>query len=114
MHTTGDGGAVPDQEHWLAEQVERSGNPDRLRQLFVERGQHCSYSAAEEITELRTLFERIDTGRWPDTSPERLRREASELGDGYQLVFDFATFSDAPMTPAFTRFEAPELLRPSR
>jgi len=114
MHTTGDGGAVPDQQRWLAEQVRRSGNPSRLRQLFVERGQHCSYSAAEEITQLRTLFERIYTGRWPDTSPERLRQQARELGDAYQLVFDLGTFTDAPMPPAFTRFTPPQLLRPSR
>ncbi|MEA2149746.1 MAG: hypothetical protein QOD69_1576 [Solirubrobacteraceae bacterium] len=114
LHATGDGGAVPDQERWLADQVHRSGDPHELRQLYVERGQHCTYSPAEEITELRTLFARIDTGRWPDTSPERLREQAAELGDGYQLVFDLATFSDAPMAPAFTRFEPPALLRPSR
>jgi pimeloyl-ACP methyl ester carboxylesterase len=114
LHSTGDGGAVPDQERWLAEQIHRNGDPRDLRQLYVERGQHCSYSAAEEITALRTLFARIDSGRWPDTSPQRLRDEAAELGDGYQLVFDLATFSDAPMAPAFTRFQPPALLRPSR
>ena len=114
MHTTGDGGAVPDQERWLAEQIRRSGDPGRLRQLYVERGQHCAFSAAEEITELRTLFERIDTGRWPDTSPQRLSQTASELGDGYRQVFDIGTFTDAAMPPAFTSFTPPRFLRPSR
>jgi pimeloyl-ACP methyl ester carboxylesterase len=114
LHSTGDGGAVPDQERWLAGQIDRNGDPHQLRQLYVDRGQHCTYSSAEEITQLRTLFARIDTGRWPDTSPEALREQAAALGDGYQLVFDLATFSDAPMAPAFTRFEPPALLRPSR
>jgi pimeloyl-ACP methyl ester carboxylesterase len=114
LHSTGDGGAVPDQEQWYAEQVRRSGDPSQLRQLYVDRGMHCSFSAAEEIVALRTLFERIDRGRWPDTSPRRLTEAARDLGPGYQLVLDFGTFQDAPMPPAFTRFTPPQFLRPSR
>jgi hypothetical protein len=114
LHSTGDGGAVPDQERWYAEQVARSGDPSRLRQLYVERGMHGSLSAAEEIVALRTVFERIDSGRWPDTSPRRLSEAARELGDGYRLVLDFGTFQDAPMAPAFTSFTPPQFLRPSR
>lgn len=75
---------------------------------------HCSASAAEEIVALRTLFERIDRGRWPDTSPDELREEARRLGHGYRLVLDFGTFQDAPMPPAFTSFTPPQFLRPSR
>ncbi|MGH2942408.1 MAG: alpha/beta hydrolase family protein, partial [Solirubrobacteraceae bacterium] len=114
LHSTGDGGAVSDQEVWYAEQVRRSGDPRRLRQLYVDRGMHCSFSAAEEIVTLRSLFERIETGRWPDTSPRRLREAADELGAGHQLVLDFGTFQDAPMPAAFTRFHPPRFLRPSR
>jgi pimeloyl-ACP methyl ester carboxylesterase len=114
LHSTGDGGAVPDQERWYAEQVHRSGDPSRLRQLYVDRGMHCSFNAAEEIVALRTLFERIDTGRWPDMSPGRLREAARELGDDHQPVLDFGTFQDAPVAPAFTRFTPPQFLRPSR
>jgi hypothetical protein len=114
LHSTGDGGAVPDQERWYARQVQRSGDPRQLRQLYVDRGMHCSFSAAEEITALRTLFERIDSGRWPDTSPRRLNEAAQELGPDRRLVLDFGTFQDAPMAPAFTSFTPPEFLRPSR
>jgi hypothetical protein len=95
--------AVPDQEPWYAEQVRRSGD---LSQLYVDRGMHCSFSAAEEIVALRILFERIDSGRWPDTSPRRLSEAARDLGPGYQLVLDFGTFQDATMPPAFTNFHA--------
>jgi hypothetical protein len=75
---------------------------------------HCSFSAAEEIVTLRTLFERIGSGRWPDTNPRRLSEGARDLDAGYQLVLDFGTFQDAPMQPAFTRFTPPRFLRPSR
>ena len=114
LHSVGDGGAVPDQERWYAEQVRRAGGGDRLRQLYVNRGEHCSYSAADEIVTLRTLFERIDRGRWPDTSPRRLNDAVSALADHYWKVFDFASFQDAPMPPAFVSFQPPRALRPAR
>ncbi|MEV0157854.1 alpha/beta fold hydrolase [Micromonospora sp. NPDC050686] len=115
MHTVGDGGAPPHQERWYADQVRQVGNPGKLRQLYVERGGHCSFSAAEEIGMLRTLFTRIDTGHWPDTSPRTLNKAASALGDRYQLVMDLGrTFTDTPMPPAFTRFTPPKALRASR
>jgi pimeloyl-ACP methyl ester carboxylesterase len=114
LHSLGDGGAVPDHERWYAEQVRRSSGGDRLRQLYVDRGMHCSFSAADEIVALRTLFERIDSGRWPDTSPQRLNDAVSALGNGYQRVLDFATFQDQPMPPAFTRFLPAQPLRPAR
>jgi hypothetical protein len=83
LHSVGDGGAVPDQERWYADQVRRAGDSRELRQLYVDRGMHCSFNAADEIVAMRTLFERIDSGRWPDTSPRTLNEEARELGDGY-------------------------------
>ena len=114
MHTTGDGGAVPDQERWLATRVGRNGDPSRLRQLFVERGAHCTNSAAEEIVALGALVERIDTGRWPRLSPNRLNAAAAALGAPYQLVFDVATLQNGPMPPAFTSYQPPQPLRPTR
>jgi pimeloyl-ACP methyl ester carboxylesterase len=114
LHTTGDGGVVPGQERWYAEQVRGAGEPNKLRQLFVERGMHCSLSAAEEIVALRGLFERIDTGRWPTTTPRRLNAAAGGFDSRYHLVLDFGTFQDAPMPPAFTRYMPARFLRPSR
>ena len=114
LHSTGDGGAVPDQERWYAEQMQRAGKAHMLRQLYVERGMHCSFSAADEIVALRTLFERVETGRWPNTSPQRLNPEVAQLGAAYALVLDFGTFQDLPMPPAFTEHAPPRMLRPSR
>jgi hypothetical protein len=61
LHTTGDGGAVPDQERWLAEQMR---DPRMLRQLYVDRGTRCAVDAAEELVALGTVFARIESGHW--------------------------------------------------
>jgi hypothetical protein len=95
LHTTGDGGAVPNQERWYAGRVRRHGDPAELRQLWVERAMHCSFNAAEELVALRTLLERVETGRWPATDPARLNAAARALGPGLDLVLDFGTGRDA-------------------
>jgi pimeloyl-ACP methyl ester carboxylesterase len=114
LHTTGDGGAPPDQERWYAEQVRRNGDPSRLRQLYVERGGHCSFSAAEEVTALRTLLTRIETGRWPAVSPRRLNAAADEFDPHFHQVLDLGTFTKAVLPPAFTQYTPPVAVRPSR
>lgn len=110
LHSTGDGGAVADQVRWYAEEVDR---PDRIRQLYVSRGGHCGFSAAEELTALKTLLHKVDTGRWPDTAPSKLNAVAASYGSTYQNVLFLDTFSDKEMAPAFTNFTPPRPLRPS-
>jgi dienelactone hydrolase len=111
LHNTGDGGAPPDQERWYAGQVR---DPGRLRQVFVDRGSHCSFTAADEIVALKTLFARVESGRWPDTSPGRLNAAVSAFDQQHQSIFNFATNADEAVAPAFTRFQPPYPLRPSR
>jgi hypothetical protein len=114
LDSTGDGGAVPDHERWYAEQVRRNGDPSRLRQLYVERGQHCSFSAADEMTTLNILLHRIETGRWPSTNPRRLNAAVSKFDPHFQQVLDLGNYPDKEVTPpAFTRF-TPRFVRPSR
>jgi pimeloyl-ACP methyl ester carboxylesterase len=112
LHTIGDGGAVPDLDRWYGERVRHEGGASRLRQFYVDRGMHCAINAGEEITTLRTLFTRIDSGRWPNTSPRRLNEAANDLGEGYRLVLDLGTFKDAPMPPAFKNLTPPRFMRP--
>ena len=115
LHSTGDSGAPPDQERWYAGQVRREGGRDLLRQLFVDRGQHCSTSAADEIVALQTLLHRIDQRRWPSTAPHRLNAAVAGFPPEYQVVTDFSTFVDrAQMPPAFVRYMPPRTMRPSR
>ena len=114
LHTTGDGGAVPDQERWYADQVAEHGDPGKLRQLYVKRGGHCSFTAAEEITTVQRLVTRIRTGAWPNLTPATLNTAAASFDPRYQFAFDFSTFTDGPATPAFTGFTPPKFLRPAQ
>jgi pimeloyl-ACP methyl ester carboxylesterase len=114
LHTTGDGGAPQDQERWYAEQVRRSGDPGRLRQLYVERGGHCSFNGAEEVTALRALLSKVETGRWPNLSPHRLNAVANEFGPHFHRVLDLGSGETAVLPPAFTNHTPPRTLRPSR
>lgn len=114
LHTTGDGGAVTDQERWYAEQVRRNGDPGKLRQLYVRRGGHCTLTAAEEIGTLQALMARVRTGSWPALNPVTMNAAAGGFDARYQFAFDFSTFSDGPALPAFTKFTPPRFLRPSR
>lgn len=117
LHSVGDGGAPPDQEAWYADLVARHGGRDLTRQLYVERGQHCSTSAADELVALRTLEDRLDAGRWPRTNPQRLNRQVAEFDEQHQLVTDFGggtwPLPRGVMPPAFTRFRPPDHMRPS-
>ena len=113
LHSTGDGGAITDQERWYAKQVRRRGEPDNLRQLWIERGAHCSFSPADEIVTLRSLLQRVESGTWPNLSPRRLDARVSRFAAPLQTVMDIGTGETQPMPPAFTRFSPPRFLRPS-
>jgi hypothetical protein len=83
------------------------GDPANLRQIYVDRGGHCSFTAAEEIVALRSLQDRLDTHRWPRLDPAALNARALSVGPTYQQVFDWVS-SPATVTPAFvTRPSAP-------
>ncbi|ONI77286.1 hypothetical protein ALI144C_35095 [Actinosynnema sp. ALI-1.44] len=110
LHSALDGGAVSDQERWYADKMDR---PDRIRQLYLNRGGHCAYSAAEELTALRVLLHKLDTGRWQDTNPVRLNQVATAYGSEYQNVFNLPDQSDKKMPSAFIDFTPPRSLRPS-
>ncbi|MFD0536369.1 hypothetical protein ACFQY7_24190 [Actinomadura luteofluorescens] len=68
LHSTGDGNVPPENQRWYATHVH---NPANLRQLYVDRGYHCSFTASEEIAALQALLTRMDTAHWPDTRPRR-------------------------------------------
>lgn len=114
LHNTLDGGALVDQVGWYADQVDRFGNPSKLRHAYVNRGGHCAVSSAEEITALRAVERRTETGRWGDTRPGRLNQAAGAFSPEYHVVKDLFTWEDETMPPAFVEFEPPTFLRPSR
>jgi pimeloyl-ACP methyl ester carboxylesterase len=102
MHTTGDGLVVPEQEQAYASVVREAGNERLLRQIFVHRAGHCTFTPAETVTAFQTLNLRLRLGFWDGiTNPEVLNREATALG---------STLNIAPA--AFIHFQVPQFLRP--
>jgi dienelactone hydrolase len=104
-------GIIQSDSRWYGEQVRRQ---DNLRQLYVDRGDHGPFTAAEEILALQGLVTRVETGRWPDLRPSTLNAEAASFTPAQQTVFDIFTFSDKQLPPAFTTQQPPRALRPSR
>lgn len=82
MHTTGDGLCTPDHEHAYAEAVRAAGRAQLLRQLWVRRDGHCTFTIAETFTALDVLLARLDAGSWPATDADTLNRSAARQGEG--------------------------------
>jgi pimeloyl-ACP methyl ester carboxylesterase len=100
MHTTGDGLVVPENEQAYRSVVDRAGNGRLLRQIFVARAGHCTFTPAETITALNVLVKRLDTGHWNVPDPASLNADAVALG----------SLNVAP--PAFTSFRPTQYPRP--
>jgi pimeloyl-ACP methyl ester carboxylesterase len=113
VHNVADG-ADPAHERWYARQVDRAGDPGKLRQLYINRPGHCTFTASEEIVALRALFTRINTGHWPNLDPSRLNASAAAFTDPtFQRAVDLATFQDVAVNPGYARFTPTQPLRPS-
>ena len=95
---TGDQISTPAQDRWYGEAVRRAGAGPLLRQVAVESAGHCAFSPAEQQAALRTLLTRLDTGRWPATSPRAMDQRAVAAG--------------ADTLPRFVRPDAPRFNRP--
>ncbi|HKV56676.1 MAG TPA: hypothetical protein VJO32_00280 [Ktedonobacteraceae bacterium] len=102
MHTTGDGLVVNQDEQAYATIVRQRGDASLLRQTYVQRAGHCAFTPAETLTAFQTLINRLNTGKWADTTdPGLMNTEAAALG---------STLNTAP--PAFIQFQPTMFLRP--
>jgi pimeloyl-ACP methyl ester carboxylesterase len=101
LHTTGDGLVVVEDEQAYAHVVHEAGDGRLLRQTFVHRAGHCTFTPAETITALGVLIDRLNTGSWHGVDAEDLNDSASTLG---------STLNVAP--PAFLDFKPARFLRP--
>ncbi|HEV2258499.1 MAG TPA: prolyl oligopeptidase family serine peptidase, partial [Streptosporangiaceae bacterium] len=114
MHTTGDGLVVPENEQAYRSVVNRDGNGNLLRQIFVNRAGHCAFTPAETITAVQTLLNRLSTGHWNVPSPDGLNMAAANLGPSFNI---FAlqtgnTTTIVPTAPAFISYTPARYLRP--
>jgi hypothetical protein len=97
LHTTGDGEVVPQNEQAYASIAD---NRNLLRQTFVHRAGHCTFTPAETIAAFNALVHRIDTHKWSGLSPAELNAAAVGLG----------ALNIAP--PAYVDFTPTVFLRP--
>ncbi|WP_051218052.1 alpha/beta hydrolase [Nocardioides insulae] len=95
LHTTGDPGGPTTDEAAYAASVRAGGSAGLLRQSFVGSEGHCTFTSAEEVTALVTMFDRIDDGRWPATSSRALDRRAARVATESSLDLGGARFTSA-------------------
>jgi hypothetical protein len=107
LHTDGDGLVTPDNEHAYADVVGWGGSADLLRQVYVHRAGHCTFTLAEILTALDVLAERLDSGSWPALDPDTLNTAASTLPEQFQHLRE-----GQPSRPGFFSFAPPPFPRP--
>jgi len=108
MHTTGDGLVIPPNETAYAQVVGVAGRQEMLRQVFVHRAGHCTFTTAETVAAVQVLLQRLDTGRWDDAALEPAMLNATALAHGATAnqFFGFA------LNPSFVTFKPPPYPRP--
>lgn len=111
MHTEGDGLVSNQNENAYRDVVDEAGNQRLLRQIFVHRAGHCSFSPAETIAALENLIARLDTGKWPDLHADALNAEAGALGPQFNIIQN-ALGQVVPGGPSFDLFHPAKFERP--
>jgi pimeloyl-ACP methyl ester carboxylesterase len=107
MHTTGDGLVVPENEKAYRSAVDRAFRGNLLRQVFVHRAGHCTFTPAETVTAVQTLENRLATGQWHVPSPAAMNDQAAALGPQLNIFT-----GGAATPPAFIRYSPAVYLRP--
>jgi pimeloyl-ACP methyl ester carboxylesterase len=111
LHTTGDGWVVNQDEQAYRSAVQNAKDAQLLRQAFVHRAGHCTFTPAETIAAFRTLTDRIDRGTWTgSTDPGTLNDRAAALGPALNVLRTGT--NTVPMAPAFASFEPSSFPRP--
>jgi pimeloyl-ACP methyl ester carboxylesterase len=108
MHTTGDGLVIVPSEAAYASVVKSAGDLGQLRQVFVRRAGHCTFTEAETIAALEVLLKRLDSGSWDAAAlqPAALNAQALAQGAATNAFFGF------PAAPAFVSFSPAPFPRP--
>ena len=101
MHTTGDGLVEVTDENAYASVVRSADDSSQLRQVYVHRAGHCTFTPGETVTAFKTLVHRLDTGHWGTIDPSTMNSQATGLG---------SSFNPAPAS--FLHFLPGQFLRP--
>lgn len=79
VQTIGDGLISPSDDRAYAERVAAAGAAPRLRQLYVARAGHCTFTAGEIVTSIAVLNSTVSSGNWPDLRAETLNNAAAAV-----------------------------------
>jgi len=83
MHTLADILAPVEYTEEYGETVREARATPLLRQAYIERTGHCTFTDAERVAAVLAMDERLDTGRWANIAePRQLDRRAESLGLG--------------------------------
>jgi len=77
---TSDPADIPAHDLAYLATLRRAGTDDLLRNTYVARPFHATFTVLERITAFQTLVNRLDTGRWDDlASPEQMNALAARI-----------------------------------
>jgi pimeloyl-ACP methyl ester carboxylesterase len=112
MHTTGDGLVIPQNEQAYSSVVNQAGDQSLLRQVFVHRAGHCTFTPAETITAVGVLMNRLSTGQWNASAldPANMNSQAAALGPNFNIFV--VNGNVVPVAPAFESFQPSVYPRP--
>jgi len=109
IHTTNDPLVGVEQEQAYASAVGRAGDSDLLRQAFVNRAGHCTFTPAETLAAVQTLLDRVHRHSWLGvrTDPAALNARAAALGSQFNVIA-----AGVPAGPSYENFQPGTFLRP--
>lgn len=110
FHTTGDGLVSPENERAYKTTVVEAQDSAFLRQAFVHRGGHCTFTPAETIAAFQALNTRMLTGKWKSVTPAALNNAAFLLGPNYNVTY--VNGNAVYTAPQFEQFQPLMFLRP--
>jgi hypothetical protein len=97
IHTTGDGLVLNSDEQAYRNVVQDAKDSQLLRQAFVHRAGHCTFTPAETVAALQALVTRLNTGRWAGVAdPSHLNAAAAALGALNVAPPSYIDFDPAP------------------
>ncbi|HKW73534.1 MAG TPA: prolyl oligopeptidase family serine peptidase [Candidatus Dormibacteraeota bacterium] len=102
IHTTGDGLVLNSDEQAYRSVVRDADNGSLLRQAFVHRAGHCTFTPAETVAAVQALVKRLNTGRWDSVAtPSSLEAAAAALGPLNIVPPAYVAFQPAPFLRPF-------------
>jgi dienelactone hydrolase len=109
IHTTNDPLVDVEQEQAYDSAVERAFDSELLRQAYVDRAGHCTFTPAEQLAALQTLLDRVRGRSWSEvrTDPAALDARAKALGPQLNVLG-----ANLPAGPSYAPFQPAPFLRP--